>query len=71
MLIPLAVLAVGAVAAGAVFLPYFAGHAYDEFWKGALYTSEHNHILHEMHEIPSWVGLSPTIAMVGGFLVSL
>jgi NADH-quinone oxidoreductase subunit L len=24
-----------------------------------------------MHEIPSWVGLSPTIAMVGGFLVSL
>jgi NADH-quinone oxidoreductase subunit L len=71
MLIPLAVLAVGAVAAGAVFLPYFAGHAYDEFWKGALYTSEHNHILHEMHDIPSWVGLSPTIAMVGGFLVSL
>jgi len=71
MLIPLAVLAVGAVAAGAVFLPYFAGHAYDEFWKGALYTSEHNHILHEMHEIPSWVGLSPTIAMIGGFLVSL
>lgn len=71
MLIPLAVLAVGAVAAGAVFLPYFAGHAYDEFWKGALFTGEHNHILHEMHEIPSWVGLSPTLAMIGGFLVSL
>ena len=71
MLIPLAVLAVGALAAGAVFVSYFAGHAYDEFWKGALYTSEHNHILHEMHEIPSWVGLAPTIAMSGGFLVSL
>jgi NADH-quinone oxidoreductase subunit L len=71
MLIPLAVLALGAVAAGAVFLPYFAGHAYDEFWKGALFTGEHNHILHEMHEIPAWVGLSPTIAMIGGFLVSL
>ncbi len=71
MLIPLAVLALGALAAGAVFLPYFAGHAYDEFWKGALYTGEHNHILHEMHEIPSWVGLSPTVAMIGGFLVSL
>ena len=71
MLIPLAVLALGAVAAGAVFLPYFAGHAYDEFWKGALYTGEHNHILHEMHEIPSWVGLSPTIAMIGGFLLSV
>ena len=71
MLIPLAVLALGALAAGAVFLPYFAGHAYDEFWKGALYTGEHNHILHEMHDIPSWVGLSPTLAMIGGFLVSL
>ncbi len=34
MLIPLAVLAAGAVAAGFVFEPYFAGHAYDEFWKG-------------------------------------
>ncbi len=71
MLIPLAVLATGAVAAGFVFEPYFAGHAYEEFWKGALFTAEHNHVLHEMHEIPHWVSYVPTAMMALGFLVSL
>jgi len=71
MLIPLAVLATGALGAGIYFEPYFAGHAYDEFWKGALFTGEHNHVLHAMHEIPHWVGFAPTAAMVLGFVVSL
>jgi len=71
MLIPLAVLAIGALAAGLVFEPYFAGHAYDEFWKGAIFTGEHNHVLHAMHEIPHWVGFAPTAAMALGFVLSL
>jgi NADH-quinone oxidoreductase subunit L len=71
MLIPLAVLAVGALGAGFIFEPYFAGHAYGEFWKGALFTSEHNEVLHEMHSIPAWAGYSPTAMMVLGFLVAL
>jgi NADH-quinone oxidoreductase subunit L len=71
MLIPLAVLAVGALAAGYVFEPDFAGHAYAEFWKGALFTGAHNEILHEMHAIPAWAGYAPTAMMVLGFLVSL
>jgi NADH-quinone oxidoreductase subunit L len=71
MLVPLAVLALGAVAAGYVFDPYFVGHDYDEFWKGALFTGEHNHILHARHEIPGWVGLAPFVMTVLGFLVAL
>jgi NADH-quinone oxidoreductase subunit L len=71
MLIPLAVLAIGAIGAGFVFEPYFAGHAYDEFWKGALFTGEHNHVLHARHEIPAWVGFAPSTMMVLGFLISL
>ena len=71
MLIPLAVLAVGALGAGYVFEPDFAGHAYTEFWKGALFTGAHNEILHEMHAIPAWAGYAPTAMMVLGFLVSL
>jgi len=70
MLVPLALLAIGAVAAGFVFNGYFTGHAYEEFWKGALFSGEHNHILHEMHEIPAWVGFLPSVMMVTGFLVS-
>jgi len=71
MLIPLAVLAVGAVIAGYLFEPSFAGHSYEEFWKNSLFTGDHNHILHEMHDIPGWVGLTPTAMMVLGFLLSL
>ena len=71
MLIPLAVLAVGALGAGYVFEPDFAGHAYNEFWKGAIFTGAHNEILHEMHAIPSWAGYAPTAMMVLGFLISL
>jgi NADH-quinone oxidoreductase subunit L len=68
MLIPLAVLALGAVVAGYVFEPYFAGHAFEEFWKESLYVGGHNHILHEMHDIPGWVGFAPFSMMVLGFL---
>jgi NADH-quinone oxidoreductase subunit L len=71
MLIPLAVLAAGAVAAGYVFQSSFAGHGYDAFWKQSLFTGAHNHILHEMHDIPDWVGFAPSAMMALGFLLSL
>ncbi len=71
MLIPLAVLALGAIAAGFLLEGRFAGHAYNEFWKGALFTGEHNEVLHEMHNIPAWAGFAPTAMMILGFLVSL
>ncbi|MGJ0620273.1 MAG: NADH-quinone oxidoreductase subunit L [Methylocystis sp.] len=71
MLIPLAVLAVGALGAGYVFEPDFVGHAYTEFWKGAIFTGEHNEVLHEMHAIPAWAGYAPTALMILGFLIAL
>ena len=71
MLVPLAVLAAGAIAAGFGFEKYFEGEAYGEFWKESLFTGEGNHLLHEMHDIPGWVSYSATVMMIGGFLVSL
>lgn len=71
MLIPLALLSLGAVAAGFAFKEAFIGHDYEHFWKASLFTGKDNHILHEMHEVPGWVIASPFIAMVLGFLVSL
>ena len=70
MLIPLAALAAGAVFAGLAFEKYFLGHDYDEFWKKALFTGEHNHILHEMHDLSYVVGLIPFAMMVIGFLLA-
>jgi len=47
MLVPLALLGFGAVFAGLAFHGVFIGEEYGEFWKGALFTSHDNHILHE------------------------
>ncbi|WP_343358334.1 NADH-quinone oxidoreductase subunit L [Bartonella schoenbuchensis] len=70
MLIPLLVLSVGALFAGIVFQPYFFGDLYDTFWKGALFTRNHNHILHEAHNVLNWVKWSPFTAMVLGFVLA-
>ncbi|MFO1089607.1 MAG: NADH-quinone oxidoreductase subunit L [Hyphomicrobiales bacterium] len=70
MLVPLYVLAVGALFAGAIFAPYFIGHDFTEFWRSSLYFGPDNHIMHEMHEIPALVPWLPTIAMVLGLAVA-
>ncbi len=68
MLVPLFILAVGALFAGFFFVGYFFGDHYDAFWKGALFTGADNHILHDFHGVPTWVKFSPFIAMVLGFI---
>lgn len=67
MMVPLAVLSLGAVVAGVAFVSYFIGHGEKAFWGAALFRSDTNHILHEMHEVPEWVGYSSFIAMLIGF----
>ncbi|WP_295555407.1 NADH-quinone oxidoreductase subunit L [uncultured Hyphomicrobium sp.] len=66
MLIPLIVLATGAVLAGIVFQHYFLGEGYAEFWRAALFEAPGKDIRHHMHELPEWVPWAPTIAMLSG-----
>ncbi|WP_295491113.1 NADH-quinone oxidoreductase subunit L [Sphingorhabdus sp. EL138] len=66
MLMPLALLTIGAVFAGFVFHNAFidadAGQA---FWANStLYFNAH--LMHAMHEVPLWVKLSSTVAMLIG-----
>ncbi|ESW79557.1 NADH:ubiquinone oxidoreductase subunit L [Mesorhizobium sp. LSJC285A00] len=70
MLVPLFILAAGALFAGVVFHGAFIGEAYAEFWKASLFTLPGNHILHEIHELPLWVELAPFVAMIIGFAVA-
>ncbi len=71
MLIPLAVLAIGAVAAGFVFVEYFVGHHEAEFWRGAIFSAADNHVLHEAHNVPTWVKWSPLVVSTIGLLVAV
>jgi NADH-quinone oxidoreductase subunit L len=70
MLIPLYVLAIGAVVAGFAFEQYFMGHEEAVFWGKAIFRSTENHIVHAIHEVPVLVKWSATIAMVSGFLLA-
>ncbi|MGV3552772.1 NADH-quinone oxidoreductase subunit L [Rhizobium sp.] len=70
MLVPLYLLAVGAVFAGFVFKGYFFGEEYAEFWKGALFTGAGNEIIELYEQVPKIVKWSPFIAMVLGFVTA-
>ena len=70
MLVPLAILAFGSVAAGAA-APFFVGGAYKEFWGTALFEGAGNHILHAAHEVPQWVVWAPTLAMLAGLSIAV
>ncbi len=71
MLIPLGVLTSGAVFAGFVFHNGFIeAETGKEFWANStLYFNEH--LMHAMHEVPTLVKWSSTIAMVTGLLIAI
>jgi NADH-quinone oxidoreductase subunit L len=71
MLIPLFVLATGAVLAGIVFKHVFVGEGYAEFWRAALFEAPGKDIRHHMHELPEWVPLAPTVAMLSGLALAV
>ena len=70
MLVPLAVLAVGALGAGWAFLHIFEGSGSESFFRGSLVYSADNHVLESMEHMPLSVTLAPTVMMVIGFLIA-
>lgn len=70
MLVPLAVLALGALFAGMIFEPFFLGEGAAKFWRKSLFFSPGDHILTAMHAVSAWVSLLPTLAMALGLLVA-
>ncbi|UNK36910.1 NADH-quinone oxidoreductase subunit L [Shinella sp. H4-D48] len=70
MLIPLYILGAGAIGAGVIFVEYFYGHHYGEFWQGALFTLPGNDLVNEYHHVPLWVKWSPFAAMALGFVTA-
>ncbi len=67
MLVPLFVLAAGALVAGYIFAPYFVGHHQELFWGSSI---ARNDIVEKIHEVPIWVKFTPFDAMVAGFVLA-
>jgi NADH-quinone oxidoreductase subunit L len=70
MLLPLAVLALGAVAAGFACERFFIGEAAPEFWAKALQEGISGGLAHALSETPDWVSLAATLAMAAGFALA-
>ncbi len=70
MLVPLAVLAVGALFAGAVFDTDFIGRESAAFWHGAIAAIAGNGLKPMPEEFPAWVELTPFVLTVAGFLIA-
>jgi NADH-quinone oxidoreductase subunit L len=70
MLVPLGVLALGALVAGMIFDPYFLGEKSAEFWHGTLGAIAGNGLKPIADEFPAWVELAPTILTILGFGVA-
>jgi NADH-quinone oxidoreductase subunit L len=65
ILVPIVLLAVGAVLAGQIWHGIFVdAERGPEFWRGAVAFSEH--LAHAAHGSPLWVKLTPTIVMLIG-----
>jgi NADH:ubiquinone oxidoreductase subunit 5 (subunit L)/multisubunit Na+/H+ antiporter MnhA subunit len=70
MLIPLAVLAFGSLAAGWPLLGLFTGEGALGFFRESLKYAPGNTVLEDMEHLPLEIALAPTAMMIIGFLVA-
>jgi NADH-quinone oxidoreductase subunit L len=65
MLVPLALLATGAVFAGMAFFHYFMGEGAHEFWRASIFVGAG-----EEGHLPVWVELAPLTVTIIGFAIA-
>jgi NADH-quinone oxidoreductase subunit L len=69
ILVPICLLALGALLAGQLFHPIFVGgETAPEFWRGTVAFSEH--LAHAAHGVSEWVKFTPTIVMLIGLFTA-
>jgi NADH-quinone oxidoreductase subunit L len=69
ILVPICLLAIGALLAGQFFHPVFVdGETAPAYWRGIISFS--GHLAHAAHESPLWVKLTPTIVMLIGLWIA-
>jgi NADH-quinone oxidoreductase subunit L len=70
MLVPLYLLAAGALFAGILFAGSFIGEEEGLFWGTSLYRSADNNVLADMHHAGVLVGVAPLFMLVAGFALA-
>ncbi|MCA1906885.1 MAG: NADH-quinone oxidoreductase subunit L [Magnetospirillum sp.] len=71
MILPLFVLAAGAVFSGWLGYELFVGHAQHDFWRGSVKVLADAHgAMEHFHHVEKWVALTPTIVAASGILLA-
>jgi NADH-quinone oxidoreductase subunit L len=70
MLIPMAVLAVGAIVMGKLGFDSFVGEGAAAFWRDTILVLPDHAALKDAHHVPLWVKLLPLVVAVGGIIVA-
>ena len=66
MTVPLILLAIGAVLAGAIFYEPFVGHHFQDFWRAAIRIAPENPAMEAAHHVALWVKLLPVLMGASG-----
>ena len=70
MLVPLLVLATGAVFAGMLGEGLFVGHEHHEFWRSAIAILPGHDAMENAHHLPEWVEMAPLVVAVSGIVLA-
>ena len=70
MMIPLLVLAVGAVLSGIMGYSYFVGDLRADFWGESLFVLPANDTVEAAHHVPGWVPWAPFVMAVSGIALA-
>jgi len=71
MLLPLILLAVGAITTGFVFAPYFIGDGAAQFWNGAIYNLPAKQMMEALHHAPDWVPMVAKAVAISGIALAI
>jgi NADH-quinone oxidoreductase subunit L len=66
MLIPMMVLAVGAIVMGFIAYGPMVGHHWSDFWRASIFVLPRHPSLENAHEVPLWVQLLPLVVGLAG-----
>ena len=67
---PLMVLSVGALFAGMLLHNSFIGPDWQNYWGLSIFNAPHNHVMHDMEEVPEWAALLPLLLGIGGIAMA-
>ncbi len=71
MLIPMTVLAIGALLAGLFAYEHFVGDLRGEFWRDSIFVLPTHTALADAHHVPLWVKLAPLVVGLAGIALAV